>query len=356
MSSCVLGFNGERLGSIGETYHLGNGYRAYYPGLMRFSCPDSWSPFARGGLNPYAYCHADPINHSDPSGHFSWQAGLGIGLGIVGLLTAAFTAGASIAAAGSISAALGASSAITLATGAAGLLADISGLVSTATQQSDPKASSWLGWVSFAAGLLSFGLGLAAGGYRLLNKTRVESGYESLATEQVPSAERRTQPALSDLEGISKNPIIMPEIMRHLSGLEVDKLRATSTTMHANLAPYLKKLEKFMVPMEQGQEVSLTEALREPNIMASDIKTLRKIWHGDYPFTPPSQLSRNQFNPANFRYMLQDQARYHMYHHEFQEVEAIDNAFLQEIKNRNRIFKGWQTLFHALHPDDFANI
>lgn len=62
-------FNGERLDVVAAAYLLGNGYRLFSPGLMRFISPDSWSPFGRGGLNAYAYCSADPINHTDPSGH-----------------------------------------------------------------------------------------------------------------------------------------------------------------------------------------------------------------------------------------------------------------------------------------------
>lgn len=65
----ALGFNGERLEPITGHYLLGNGYRAFNPVLMRFSSPDSLSPFARGGLNAYAYCLGDPVNYSDPSGH-----------------------------------------------------------------------------------------------------------------------------------------------------------------------------------------------------------------------------------------------------------------------------------------------
>ncbi|MEE1921314.1 RHS repeat-associated core domain-containing protein [Pseudomonas sp. 148P] len=53
-------------------YLLGQGYRAYNPVLMRFTSADSWSPFGRGGLNAYAYCAGDPVNASDPSGHFLW--------------------------------------------------------------------------------------------------------------------------------------------------------------------------------------------------------------------------------------------------------------------------------------------
>lgn len=68
-----LGFNGQFREANRGWYLLGNGYRAYNPRLMRFHSPDSWSPFGRGGLNAYMYCAGDPVNHSDPTGHF-WDA------------------------------------------------------------------------------------------------------------------------------------------------------------------------------------------------------------------------------------------------------------------------------------------
>ncbi|VVO02509.1 RHS repeat-associated core domain-containing protein [Pseudomonas fluorescens] len=67
----LLGFNGERPDPITGHYHLGNGYRQFNPVLMRFNSPDSWSPFGKGGLNAYGYCAGDPVNQSDPTGHFS---------------------------------------------------------------------------------------------------------------------------------------------------------------------------------------------------------------------------------------------------------------------------------------------
>ncbi|EXF92127.1 type IV secretion protein Rhs [Pseudomonas fluorescens HK44] len=68
----LLGFNGERPDPVTGHYLLGNGYRAFNPVLMRFNSPDSLSPFARGGINPYAYCSGDPLNRRDPTGHFSF--------------------------------------------------------------------------------------------------------------------------------------------------------------------------------------------------------------------------------------------------------------------------------------------
>lgn len=84
-----LGFNGERREQHTGWYIMGNGYRAYNPILRRFHSPDRSSPFAGGGLNPYAYCLGDPINYRDPSGH------LGIfGLGASLLRRVATPAGA----------------------------------------------------------------------------------------------------------------------------------------------------------------------------------------------------------------------------------------------------------------------
>ncbi|MBD1589443.1 RHS repeat-associated core domain-containing protein [Pseudomonas typographi] len=66
--ACV--FNGQLLESSINGYLPGNGYRLYTPALMRFARPDHWAPFSRGGINAYAYCAAEPINASDPSGRF----------------------------------------------------------------------------------------------------------------------------------------------------------------------------------------------------------------------------------------------------------------------------------------------
>ncbi|WP_459207442.1 RHS repeat-associated core domain-containing protein [Pseudomonas sp. MLB6B] len=69
-SQAPLAFNGQRLDLIAEGYLLGNGYRLFSPALRRFCSPDSLSPFGRGGLNNYVYCAGDPLNRTDPSGHF----------------------------------------------------------------------------------------------------------------------------------------------------------------------------------------------------------------------------------------------------------------------------------------------
>ncbi|MDP9521998.1 RHS repeat-associated core domain-containing protein [Pseudomonas putida] len=69
----TLGYTGQRYVRLTNCYHLGNGYRAFSPQIMRFLSPDSLSPFRNRTLNAYAYCMGDPINRHDPSGH-TWKA------------------------------------------------------------------------------------------------------------------------------------------------------------------------------------------------------------------------------------------------------------------------------------------
>lgn len=154
MNDQVPGFNGERLDPISGMAHLGMGYRAYNPVLCRFNAPDAFSPFGAGGVNSYAFCAGDPVNHADPSGHLSWQALLGIGMGILGLAMAVFTAGTSIAAAGSLMTAVESASALSLLTGVAGVMSDVAAIASGAAEGNNPQASATLGWVSLGLGIV----------------------------------------------------------------------------------------------------------------------------------------------------------------------------------------------------------
>ncbi|WP_052760878.1 MULTISPECIES: RHS repeat domain-containing protein [Photorhabdus] len=163
----LLGFNGERVDPVSGTYHLGNGYRAYNPALMRFNCPDSLSPFGAGGINPYAYCAGDPVNHIDPSGHLSWQAITGIVAGTIGLALAVFTAGASIAAAGGVMSAISSASTIALISGSIGVVSDVTAIASGALEDISPETSVILGWVSLGTGVLGLG---ASGATALMRK------------------------------------------------------------------------------------------------------------------------------------------------------------------------------------------
>lgn len=170
-SDGLPGFNGERTDPSSGTYHLGNGYRAYNPVLMRFNCPDNLSPFGAGGINPYSYCAGDPVNYTDPSGHISGWGIAGIVLGSLGLMFSIVTVGMSIAAAGGLMAALSAASTTTLVVGGLGVLSDVTAIASGATEDSNPQASSVLGWVSLGAGLAGLTVGIRQG-FRQVTKSR----------------------------------------------------------------------------------------------------------------------------------------------------------------------------------------
>lgn len=78
----ALGYTSNYRDPVMGGHALGNGSRLYLSELMRFAQPDYLSPFGRGGIHPYTYCEDDPINHTDPSGHFSI---LGIGLEVLAI-------------------------------------------------------------------------------------------------------------------------------------------------------------------------------------------------------------------------------------------------------------------------------
>ena len=66
----LLSFNGELPDLPTGLYILGSGYRPYSAVLMRYTAPDTLTPFGVGGLNTYSYNNGDPTNYTDPTGHF----------------------------------------------------------------------------------------------------------------------------------------------------------------------------------------------------------------------------------------------------------------------------------------------
>lgn len=89
------GFNGECAEPMTGHYLPGGARRSYNPALRRWHSADSLSPFARGGINAYAYCGSDPVNWHDPSGQFRVRlirigqtGGLVLGLPRLGIVAA----------------------------------------------------------------------------------------------------------------------------------------------------------------------------------------------------------------------------------------------------------------------------
>ena len=161
------GFAGERREAL-TGWYIPSGYRPYDPIVMGFLSPDSDCPFGQGGLNSYAYCAGDPVNRIDPSGHgwLTWLvAGVGIGLGVLGLV-ASFGLAAPVfgaLAAGGIGA-LTASGAMAIGGAALSAISLGTGIASTVLEATDKdsKAASILGWVSFGTGLAGAGLEMGA--------------------------------------------------------------------------------------------------------------------------------------------------------------------------------------------------
>ncbi len=85
---------------------------------------------------------------------------MGIVAGAIGVLLTGGAALGAIATAGSVAAAWSAASTTTLVVGGMGLLADATGIASGATEDSNPQASSVLGWVSMATGIAGMAAGL----------------------------------------------------------------------------------------------------------------------------------------------------------------------------------------------------
>lgn len=237
LGSGALGFNGEYLEPGTGHYLLGNGYRAYNPVLMRFNRPDSWSPFGRGGLNAYAYCVGDPVNRSDPTGHFSWwsligAAGFGLSVLTMGAATPIGVAGALL--------------------GAANTAVDVGRL----------ENKGGLGWVGPTLGLLSVGVGTVLGARWLWNRLGSRAGALASGDDVLE---------LSALERLPD--VVMRDIVKNLIGDDLVNLALTSRAMRRNVTENLTPLW--------------------PTAAKEDFNTLRRVVLGYEPGHLPAQVIQN---------------------------------------------------------------
>lgn len=149
-----IAYNGELLDNPSGCYLLGAGHhRPYSPALHCFLASDAFSPFEEGGLNAYAYCVGDPINRTDPSGHFwRWI--------VAGIAMVAAVATAGVLAAPLImgSATLTASSLIGATISTVGAAAEVGSLI--AEVAGDRTASGILGAVGLSTSLVGIGTAL----------------------------------------------------------------------------------------------------------------------------------------------------------------------------------------------------
>jgi RHS repeat-associated protein len=258
----VLGFNGEHPEPGTGHYLLGKGYRAFNPVLMRFHSPDSLSPFGAGGLNPYAYCLGDPINRRDPTGHFSWQSVVGIGMGVLGI-------GLSIAT-------MGAATPLAIAALTTGVVSNAAGIAQAALEDAVPGVSSTLGWASLGLGVASGGFGMAAGFSKVGN--RVQGAFKSGLSGKGAGAAARMW------EGTS-----VPSLFeKSLSGLPGNHILALADTSKAASTSVQRWDDLF----------GLTNALRL--FSRGGIDTLELAAQG----------SVNGVLPARATYMLDHMSRY----------------------------------------------
>jgi RHS repeat-associated protein len=165
-AALLPGFNGERQDPLTGVTHLGNGYRAYNPTLMRFTCPDSHSPFGNGGVNPYAYCSGDPINQTDPSGHGPalWTVLAGT---LAGEISAADAATYALVTAAMV--AQRNARKIAIGAGIASLAVSLQ-VASNKTEESNPQASRNLQWAALGLGVAVSAYLVGKDTYRVVRK------------------------------------------------------------------------------------------------------------------------------------------------------------------------------------------
>lgn len=188
------GMAGAQIDPVTGWYFLGNGERIFNPILMRFHSPDSWSPFGKGGINPYIYSLGDPINRMDPTGHMSVGSIIGITLTSISLLLAIISLGAAIpavAASSTLLAAMAVDSVIAGIAVAAGAIGDVLSIASIAIAEKAPETSQNLARASIAFAVFSMGASIMSTASGIWKKSTLNT------------AALRAEPALEGFTSLS---------------------------------------------------------------------------------------------------------------------------------------------------------
>lgn len=216
-----VAYNGELLDAASGCYLLGAGHhRPYSPTFGLFLASDRASPFSRGGLNGLSYCAGDPINRTDPSGHF-WKwivAGVTLALSAVAVgLSAGAALPALVGAAAMTKTAMAATASMTL--GVVGMAAETGALLTR-----DQTVANVLGYVGM--GIAAIGAaGAIKGAIKAATKGATKAATKAattLSSKQAKFAGQVTKvksSSLSDIVGLpSHRQRVMVKPLHEVAG------------------------------------------------------------------------------------------------------------------------------------------
>lgn len=250
-SSVTPSYRGEVYNEALGGYYLGRGYRLYNPRICRFNKPDSLAPHTAAGINPFAYAHNDPINHSDPDGHSpqsrgrGWNKTMAWTVGAFGLIAVCLTLTPAIAAGTEIGGALIAKSAIKLGIVGVGVFAG-----EEAAKNANTNSDASHTYMAVSMAVLGFGAYSAYGDVdRYFEREMADTAGEGAIVKRVDAG---TSPDHSKLpnktptvsDSVNDTPSLGHErhpefenIHNNSDGSELDHERAISASRRTSVVP-----------------------------------------------------------------------------------------------------------------------